>query len=162
MIDESRKSKKGAMSLEDIYEYYNTTGASNHLAEGANRPDDVDMSSSGNSSKSESKKKSTNNKRKSDISTGKTNAVNDISKNNLGKNGYGVVRGIDFQGVAFVVNFDFPMSSAAYTHRIGRTARGGASGTALSFIALSPTGTGAKNSEITASLRDESILQQVA
>lgn len=48
--------------------------------------------------------------------------------------GYGVSRGIDFQGVAFVVNFDFPLSSAAYTHRIGRTARGNNTGTALSFV----------------------------
>jgi ATP-dependent RNA helicase DDX56/DBP9 len=47
---------------------------------------------------------------------------------------YGVSRGIDFQGVAWVVNFDFPLTSAAYTHRIGRTARGGAKGTALSFV----------------------------
>jgi ATP-dependent RNA helicase DDX56/DBP9 len=55
------------------------------------------------------------------------------------ESGYGVSRGIDFQGVSFVINFDFPASSAAYTHRIGRTARGGASGTALSFVAVSPT-----------------------
>jgi len=52
--------------------------------------------------------------------------------------GYGVSRGIDFQGVSFVINFDFPASSAAYTHRIGRTARGGASGTALSFVSTCP------------------------
>jgi ATP-dependent RNA helicase DDX56/DBP9 len=45
-----------------------------------------------------------------------------------------VSRGIDFQGVSFVINFDFPKTAAAYTHRIGRTARGGASGTALSFV----------------------------
>lgn len=54
------------------------------------------------------------------------------------ESGYGVSRGIDFQGVNFVINFDFPTSSAAYTHRIGRTARGGASGTALSFVSISP------------------------
>ena len=57
--------------------------------------------------------------------------------------GYGVSRGIDFQGVNFVVNFDFPRSVAAYTHRVGRTARGGATGTALSFVRLPPSsGTG--------------------
>ena len=50
---------------------------------------------------------------------------------------YGVCRGIDFQGVNFVINFDFPPTSAAYTHRIGRTARGNATGTALSFVTKS-------------------------
>ncbi|CEG68904.1 hypothetical protein RMATCC62417_05070 [Rhizopus microsporus] len=47
---------------------------------------------------------------------------------------YGVSRGIDFQGVAAVVNFDFPASSKAYTHRVGRTARGGNQGMSLSFV----------------------------
>ncbi|CEG49424.1 atp-dependent rna helicase dbp9 [Plasmopara halstedii] len=47
---------------------------------------------------------------------------------------YGVSRGVDFRGVQFVVNVDFPKSVRAYTHRIGRTARGGASGTALSLV----------------------------
>ncbi|KAI8975772.1 P-loop containing nucleoside triphosphate hydrolase protein [Mycotypha africana] len=47
---------------------------------------------------------------------------------------YGVSRGIDFQGVAAVINFDFPSSSKAYTHRIGRTARGGQRGMSLSFV----------------------------
>ncbi|CAI5719658.1 unnamed protein product [Peronospora destructor] len=36
--------------------------------------------------------------------------------------------------VQFVINVDFPKSVRAYTHRIGRTARGGASGTALSLV----------------------------
>jgi len=47
---------------------------------------------------------------------------------------YGVARGLDFRGVSFVVNFDFPLSNKSYTHRIGRTARGGAKGVALSFV----------------------------
>ncbi|KAL4144403.1 hypothetical protein PRNP1_013536 [Phytophthora ramorum] len=47
---------------------------------------------------------------------------------------YGVSRGVDFRGVQFVINVDFPKSVRAYTHRIGRTARGGASGTALSLV----------------------------
>ncbi|KAI7886692.1 P-loop containing nucleoside triphosphate hydrolase protein [Lichtheimia hyalospora FSU 10163] len=53
---------------------------------------------------------------------------------------YGVSRGIDFQGVAAVINFDFPCSAKAYTHRIGRTARGGQKGIALSFIVTKETG----------------------
>lgn len=47
---------------------------------------------------------------------------------------YGVSRGVDFRGVQFVINVDFPKSVRTYTHRIGRTARGGASGTALSLV----------------------------
>lgn len=47
---------------------------------------------------------------------------------------YGVSRGVDFRGVQFVINVDLPKSVRAYTHRIGRTARGGASGTALSLV----------------------------
>ena len=47
---------------------------------------------------------------------------------------YGVSRGIDFQNVACVLNFDLPTSSRSYTHRIGRTARAGKTGMALSFV----------------------------
>jgi len=49
-------------------------------------------------------------------------------------NEYGVARGIDFLDVACVLNFDLPPSARAYTHRVGRTARAGRSGTALSFV----------------------------
>ncbi|KAL5512982.1 DBP9 [Sanghuangporus vaninii] len=47
---------------------------------------------------------------------------------------YGVVRGVDFIDVACVLNFDLPTSTRAYTHRIGRTARAGRTGMALSFF----------------------------
>jgi ATP-dependent RNA helicase DDX56/DBP9 len=47
---------------------------------------------------------------------------------------YGVSRGVDFKDVSAVVNFDFPRSVKAYVHRVGRTARGSASGMALSFV----------------------------
>ncbi|KAH8847883.1 ATP-dependent DNA/RNA helicase [Pyricularia oryzae] len=46
---------------------------------------------------------------------------------------YGVSRGIDFKNVAVVVNFDLPLSSTSYTHRIGRTGRAGQAGMVLSF-----------------------------
>lgn len=42
-------------------------------------------------------------------------------------------RGIDVKGIELVVNFDLPMDSADYVHRIGRTARAGADGHAISF-----------------------------
>jgi ATP-dependent RNA helicase RhlE len=42
-------------------------------------------------------------------------------------------RGIDIDGVSHVVNYDLPEVPEAYVHRIGRTARAGAAGTAISF-----------------------------
>jgi ATP-dependent RNA helicase RhlE len=44
-------------------------------------------------------------------------------------------RGIDVDGVSHVVNFELPFVPEAYVHRIGRTARAGADGTAISFVA---------------------------
>ena len=46
----------------------------------------------------------------------------------------GVARGIDFQFVANVINFDFPPDADSYVHRVGRTARGVQQGTALSLV----------------------------
>jgi ATP-dependent RNA helicase RhlE len=42
-------------------------------------------------------------------------------------------RGIDVDGITHVVNYELPMEPEAYVHRIGRTARAGAAGIALSF-----------------------------
>jgi ATP-dependent RNA helicase RhlE len=42
-------------------------------------------------------------------------------------------RGIDIDEITHVVNFDLPNESESYVHRIGRTARAGASGVAYSF-----------------------------
>jgi ATP-dependent RNA helicase RhlE len=42
-------------------------------------------------------------------------------------------RGIDVDGVTHVINFEIPDEPESYVHRIGRTARAGASGVALSF-----------------------------
>lgn len=44
-----------------------------------------------------------------------------------------VARGIDFQRVSNVINFDFPLDTNSYVHRAGRTARGNNSGSVLSF-----------------------------
>ena len=42
-------------------------------------------------------------------------------------------RGIDVDAVSHVVNFELPMTPEAYVHRIGRTARAGAGGSAVSL-----------------------------
>ncbi|MGY4327702.1 ATP-dependent RNA helicase RhlE [Bradyrhizobium sp. LB7.2] len=44
-------------------------------------------------------------------------------------------RGIDVDGITHVINFDLPNVPETYVHRIGRTARAGAEGTAISLVA---------------------------
>ena len=42
-------------------------------------------------------------------------------------------RGIDIENISHIINFDMPNEPETFVHRIGRTARAGASGAALSF-----------------------------
>jgi ATP-dependent RNA helicase DDX52/ROK1 len=51
-----------------------------------------------------------------------------------------MARGIDFVGVAMVVNYDFPQSVASYIHRIGRTGRAGLKGEAVTFFSKEDAG----------------------
>ncbi len=44
-------------------------------------------------------------------------------------------RGIDVDGISHVINYDLPHEPECYVHRIGRTARAGAEGVAISFCA---------------------------
>jgi ATP-dependent RNA helicase RhlE len=44
-------------------------------------------------------------------------------------------RGIDIDGITHVVNYELPNIAESYVHRIGRTARAGAGGIAISFCA---------------------------
>jgi ATP-dependent RNA helicase RhlE len=44
-------------------------------------------------------------------------------------------RGIDIDCISHVINFELPNEPESYVHRIGRTARAGAAGTAYSFCA---------------------------
>ncbi|XP_018322248.1 probable ATP-dependent RNA helicase DDX56 [Agrilus planipennis] len=48
----------------------------------------------------------------------------------------GVSRGIDFQFVSNIINFDFPLDVESYIHRAGRTARGNNQGSVLSFVSI--------------------------
>lgn len=43
-------------------------------------------------------------------------------------------RGLDVKGITHVINFDLPMAAEDYIHRIGRTGRGGSTGTAISLV----------------------------
>jgi superfamily II DNA/RNA helicase len=43
-------------------------------------------------------------------------------------------RGLDIRTLSHVINYDLPMVAEDYIHRIGRTGRAGATGTAISFV----------------------------
>lgn len=49
-------------------------------------------------------------------------------------------RGLDVEGISMVVNYDLPRAPADYLHRIGRTARAGATGVAVSFLTAESRG----------------------
>ncbi len=58
----------------------------------------------------------------------KTNKINILFATDI------IARGLDLENIECVVNFDLPRSPTDYIHRIGRTARAGRVGTAISFI----------------------------
>ena len=43
-------------------------------------------------------------------------------------------RGLDIQGITHIINYDVPVDALVYFHRIGRTARMGLDGTAITFV----------------------------
>ena len=45
-------------------------------------------------------------------------------------------RGLDFEGIGQVINYDLPDSELLFTHRVGRTGRMGRSGEAVTFITV--------------------------
>jgi ATP-dependent RNA helicase DeaD len=45
-----------------------------------------------------------------------------------------VGRGIDVSGISHIINYDLPMDTENYVHRIGRTGRMGADGVAIAFV----------------------------
>ncbi len=49
-------------------------------------------------------------------------------------------RGIDVDGISHVINYDLPIEAETYVHRIGRTARAGAEGKAISFCTAAERG----------------------
>jgi ATP-dependent RNA helicase DDX56/DBP9 len=74
---------------------------------------------------------------------------------------YGVSRGIDFKNVACVLNFDLPTSSKSYVHRIGRTARAGQTGMALSFVIPAELYQKHKPTSIKSTADDEKVLAKI-
>ena len=75
------------------------------------------------------------NKNDKELSKASTTTTTNVNKSKrIVDSGYGVSRGLDFRNVSFVVNVDLPPNPRSYAHRIGRTARGGAKGVALSLV----------------------------
>ncbi|KAI9823024.1 MAG: ATP-dependent DNA/RNA helicase [Thelocarpon impressellum] len=74
---------------------------------------------------------------------------------------YGVSRGIDFKNVACVLNFDLPTTSNSYTHRIGRTARAGNTGMALSFAVPKDLYRKHKATTVDSAEKDEDVLSRI-
>ncbi|KAK9239289.1 P-loop containing nucleoside triphosphate hydrolase protein [Lipomyces kononenkoae] len=83
------------------------------------------------------------------------------AKRKLRDREYGVSRGIDFQNVSCVLNFDLPTTSRAYTHRIGRTGRAGNSGMALSFVVPKDQWGKHKASSLDTAKRDEKVMARI-
>ena len=82
-------------------------------------------------------------------------------KKNKRSKEYGVSRGIDFQNVACVLNFDLPTSSKSYTHRIGRTARAGKTGMALSFVVPAELYHKHKSTTFPTAEHDEEVVEKI-
>jgi ATP-dependent RNA helicase DDX56/DBP9 len=84
------------------------------------------------------------------------------NKKNKKKDPYfGISRGIDFQAVQYVINFDLPLSAKSYTHRIGRTARANESGTAISFVIPKSLHGKHRPTTIPSTINDEAVLESI-
>ncbi|ANZ77998.1 BA75_04868T0 [Komagataella pastoris] len=73
----------------------------------------------------------------------------------------GFSRGVDFKNVACVLNFDLPTTAKSYVHRVGRTARAGKSGMALSFVVEKRLWNKHIASNLKSAKRDEKILARI-
>ncbi|KAF1998976.1 DEAD-domain-containing protein [Amniculicola lignicola CBS 123094] len=73
----------------------------------------------------------------------------------------GVSRGIDFLNVSCVLNFDMPENYKSYFHRIGRTARAGKSGTAISFLIPKEKYRRHKPTTFAGCEKDEEVLKKI-
>jgi superfamily II DNA/RNA helicase len=45
-------------------------------------------------------------------------------------------RGLDIDGITHIINYDVPMDPPVYFHRVGRTARKGSDGTAITIVSF--------------------------
>ncbi|XBW34856.1 hypothetical protein QEN19_000423 [Hanseniaspora menglaensis] len=87
--------------------------------------------------------------------------IESSKKKNVSDKEYGVSRGVDFQNVSCVLNFDLPTTAKSYVHRVGRTARSGKSGTAISFVVPTKEFGKHKPSSCGTCKKDEKILKRI-
>ena len=75
-------------------------------------------------------------------------------------------RGLDVEGITHVINFDAPGDHEGYVHRIGRTARAGATGVGITFVlreqAATSAGSRARSSSTTSSTSPASRTARMA
>lgn len=72
-----------------------------------------------------------------------------------------LARGIDFTSASSVINFDLPLTSTSYMHRVGRTARAGQSGLALSFVVPREKWGKDKAVSIKSAEKDEKVFERI-
>lgn len=72
-----------------------------------------------------------------------------------------MARGIDFTNAASVINFDLPSSATAYMHRVGRTARAGQSGMALSFVVPKEQWGKDRPVSVSSAEKDEEVFEEI-
>ncbi len=68
-------------------------------------------------------------------------------------------RGIDIPSIAHVINYDLPQCAEDYVHRIGRTARAGAKGEAISFVTPEERGQWKEISTLLAKKEKAAVIQ---
>ncbi|OLY82809.1 ATP-dependent RNA helicase dbp9 [Smittium mucronatum] len=118
LVEHSKKSEK---PVQDLDQSISSEDEAEELNRDGSDDEDVDEGS--------------DQENKSVTGTAPKNTKSKSNKKKSSKNMYGIVRGIDFKDASVIINFDMPTSTDAYTHRIGRTARGNKRGMSLSFIA---------------------------
>ncbi|PIA15945.1 ATP-dependent RNA helicase dbp9 [Coemansia reversa NRRL 1564] len=148
-----------------VYDYIIATDESDRMGEVDEKADsDSDIGAEDNSehandtnvSKNKEVTEDSDKKQKKNKSGSKSNQKAKKRKRTQDKE-YGVSRGIDFKGVTAVINFDFPLSARAYTHRVGRTARAGNRGMSLSFVNKEDVQAKTKDH-----IKDEAVFERVA
>lgn len=136
---------------EDInHDLNETNGDEKHPNGTEKEQDNTVITTNGNSPKDEAEPE-----------TGNTNTKKKRKTTTKTDKDYGVARGIDFQNVSCVLNFDLPPTSKSYTHRIGRTARAGKTGMALSFVIPTDQFRKHKWTSIPSTEHDEEVLSKI-
>jgi ATP-dependent RNA helicase DDX56/DBP9 len=72
-----------------------------------------------------------------------------------------MARGIDFTAASSVINFDLPTTATAYLHRVGRTARAGHSGLALSFVVPADKWGKDKGVSLKTAAKDDAVFERI-